>query len=89
MWEVKPLEGKYYETFIENKRTGEFVKVPSFLIDMHYIASDREKADGWEPTWGYDHTETQRTYEIAQVIARALNSYDGIPEQRGTKPWPP
>lgn len=73
-WIIKPLDGKYYGTVVENTETGEELNVwMDFVGD--YTASSREKAKGWGKDGDkyYDHVELQRSYDIAEVICKALN----------------
>lgn len=73
IWKIKPLDGKYYGTKIENERTGELIEIWLPLGIGGYRASNREIEEGWCPDHGFDHTETQRTYDAAYIICNALN----------------
>ena len=71
-WQIEPLKGKYYGTKIRNIETDELIEV-WLNMEYDYKPSSREIADGWQPDWGYDHVELQRSYEAAKIICAALN----------------
>lgn len=71
MAKVLPPKGKYYGTQIE-LLSGDTIEVWLSLKSAGYDASIREKANGWEPDDGFDHVETQESYEVASIIADTL-----------------
>jgi hypothetical protein len=73
MWTIKPLQGKYYGTIVENKRTGDEIVVWLSMGINKCRASDREYEEGWHEDCGYDHVELQHSYEAALKIMKALN----------------
>jgi hypothetical protein len=73
MWTIRPLQGKYYGTIVENKKTGDQIIVCLSMRINKYRASDREYEEGWNEEWGYDHVELQHSYEAALKIMKALN----------------
>lgn len=71
-WKLEPLKGKYYGTRVINDWTGELIIIWLDLEDYGKV-SIREIEDGWEEEHGYDHVESQRSYEAAMIICEALN----------------
>ena len=69
-WKLEPLKGKYYGTKVWNDETDELIEV---WLSSVLKASEREIEDGWEEEHGYDHVESQRSYEAAMIICEALN----------------
>lgn len=69
-WKLEPLKGKYYGTRVINDWTGELIIV---WLDLEYKVSDRELEKGWQEDQGFDHVESQRSYEAAMIICEALN----------------
>ncbi len=68
-WRVIPLNGKYYGTEVG---IGDRGIVNVWLpLGSNYTASVREVARGWDLSDGFDHTETQESYETACLIAAA------------------
>ena len=71
-WKLEPLQGKYYGTRIVNDWTDDDIVIwLAFQEDCK--VSDRELERGWDAQHGYDHVESQRSYEAAMIICEALN----------------
>lgn len=74
-WSVLPLKGKYYGTVVDLGRGKVTVWLP---LGEHYAASEREIAEGWEPDDGFDHVETQESYEAARLMASAPDMLEAL-----------
>lgn len=72
-WTIEPLKGKYYGTKIRNTKTDELIEV-WLGFEGDYKPSSRELSNGWQPDYGYDHVELERSFEAAKIICEALNS---------------
>jgi len=70
MANILPLKGKYYGTEVALE-TGEIITV-WVGPNKNYIASERERINGWGPGDGFDHVESARDYKISQIICEAL-----------------
>jgi hypothetical protein len=69
---ILPLTGKYYGTEFELK-DGATINVWVGGGLKNWTVSEREIEQGWNEDCGYDHVESTRDYEIAQIIAKALS----------------
>ncbi len=75
-WRVLPLAGKYYGTKVE---IGDRAAVNVWLpCGDSLMASVREVAKGWEIEDGFDHVETQESYEAACLISAAPKMYEAL-----------
>lgn len=70
-----PLKGKYYGTVVDIGRSKVTVWLP---FGDHYAASVREIANGWEPEDGFDHVETQESYEAAKLVSAAPDMLEAL-----------
>ncbi|MFN7883262.1 MAG: hypothetical protein ACK5PF_09650 [bacterium] len=76
-WRLRPLKGKYYGSIIDIGAGSVCVWQP---VRLDYEASDREIADGWTPDYGFDHVESQESYEVARLIEAAPRMHQLIHE---------
>jgi hypothetical protein len=68
---ILPLYGKYYGTKVE-MNSGDIIEVWLSLLPKYNEASIREKELGWTREDGFDHVETQETYDVAKIICDVL-----------------
>lgn len=78
MWYIEPLQGKYYGTRIVNTETDDLIEV-WLTLKGEYKPSSRELENGWTPDYGFDHAETQESYETALKIVEKLNEISETP----------
>ena len=78
MWQIEPLKGKYYGTRVVNTETDDLIEV-WLSLKMGSQPSSREFENGWTPDYGFDHVETQESYETALKIVEKLNEISQTP----------
>jgi len=71
---IRPLASKHYSTDLEVTVLVDGNEYTIMVSIAGYTphASHREKARGWEPDWGMDHTESETHLALAHLIAHAL-----------------
>ena len=76
---ILPLKGKHYSTDLEVAFEVDGYEYTMMVSIVGYAphASIREKARGWEPDWGMDHTESETHLGLAHMIASALADQKG------------
>jgi hypothetical protein len=72
--ELEPLPCKHYSTnvTVTVKLYGDDYTFNIGISGYGPVASEREVAQGWEPEWGMDHTESVTHLALAKTIISAL-----------------